>query len=73
MTVKREDSSFETLHAFAAVPNFNLGIPKGSGERTGIVDFGSRQDSENLMNSMVGGFIILKKVDFNFGIWRADS
>nr|pir F40F12.4 protein - Caenorhabditis elegans [Caenorhabditis elegans] len=62
VTVKREDSSFETLHAFAAVPNFNLGIPKGSGERTGIVDFGSRQDSENLMNSMVGGFIILKKI-----------
>ncbi|KAF1761288.1 hypothetical protein GCK72_009543 [Caenorhabditis remanei] len=57
VTVKREsdiDSSFETLHAFEAVPpmNFQLGIPKGSGERTGIVDFTSKPDGL-FMNSMI--------------------
>uniref|UniRef100_A0A1I7UHH6 MAM domain-containing protein n=1 Tax=Caenorhabditis tropicalis TaxID=1561998 RepID=A0A1I7UHH6_9PELO len=56
VTVKREsefDSSFETLHAFGGVPpmNFQLGIPKGSGETTGIVDFNS--NPELLMNSMI--------------------
>ncbi|CAO4370428.1 unnamed protein product [Caenorhabditis nigoni] len=57
VTVKREsdDSSFETLHAFGAVPemNFQLGIPKGSGERTGIVDFNSKPDEGLMMNSMI--------------------
>ncbi|CAL2036907.1 unnamed protein product [Caenorhabditis brenneri] len=56
VTVKREsdiDSSFETLHAFRGVPpmSFQLGIPKGSGERTGIVDFTAKP--ELMMNSMI--------------------
>lgn len=56
VTVKREsdiDSSFETLHAFGGVPpmNFQLGIPKGSGERTGIIDFTAKP--ELLMSSMM--------------------
>ncbi|UMM24419.1 hypothetical protein L5515_004665 [Caenorhabditis briggsae] len=57
VTVKREsdDSSFETLHAFGAVPemNFQLGIPRGSGERTGIVDFSSKPDEGLMRNSMI--------------------